>query len=368
MRLRACIVKTGKLLPGLLVASLRRSTLSTPFGLRRSTHAAILATLAMLAAALPATHGIARAGALGGPIVMPRPAGPTVARQARMRPAGNAACGIKTKVSSGLYVANDGDSNVLEFLSPYTAAPATINNVTYAVAVAFDDAKNMFVTDYDTNAVLEFAPPYTGSPIAMTASDVGKTGLEEPYGIAFDDQKRMYIADYGNNRVVVLKPPYTQKKAEQIITNGISQPIALAFDSSCNLWITNSVGFVSEFPPPYTGGILNVNVASPQSLAFDDKDDLFIGSRGNSSNPNGVVFEYPPPYNGLPIATITNGVDGPFGLAVDVHENLFVSNYFGSNITEYQAPYASPPLNTLGPCGASCDYLYYPALITFGPK
>jgi DNA-binding beta-propeller fold protein YncE len=60
-----------------------------------------------------------------------------------------------------------------------------------------------------------------------------------------------------------------------------------------------------------------------------------------------------------PIATITKGIDGPAGLAVDGHGNLFVANTRNNTVTEY-APNGSAPVATyskglLGPVGVAVD-------------
>jgi hypothetical protein len=118
-----------------------------------------------------------------------------------------------------------------------------------------------------------------------------------------------------------------------VINKIVNGPIGLAFDSDCNLWVTNNAGFVEEFVPPYNAQqhMIIGNLNSPVSIAFDAQDNIFIGLVPRTGA--GAVLEYPPPGN--PIATITQGVYQPWGLAVDAHQDLFVSNYGASNITEY---------------------------------
>lgn len=181
------------------------------------------------------------------------------------------------------------------------------------------------------------------------------------YSLAIDSQNRLFIADFGNNRIVVLNQPYTQTTPSLVINKGTKQPYSLAFDSKCNLWVTKAFDSIDEYIPPYNSTPHKTlsNLKGAETVAFDDKDDLFVGlvPQGSTSS----VIELPPPYNGKPIARITQGVDGPLGLAVDVHEDLFVCNYYNSTITQYTPPYSSPPLRTIS------AKLSLPTQMAFGP-
>jgi hypothetical protein len=74
----------------------------------------------------------------------------------------------------------------------------------------------------------------------------------------------------------------------------------------------------------------------------------------------GAVFVYAPPYTGTPI-TITAGIDGPSGVAVDALRNLYVANWNNNTVTQYAPPYTGGVNNTLSlfsidyPSGVSID-------------
>jgi hypothetical protein len=95
-------------------------------------------------------------------------------------------------------------------------------------------------------------------------------------------------------------------------------------------------------------------VSNPQALIFDSAGDLFV------ANLPGSVTEYAPPYNIAP-TTISNGVNHPQALAIDSRGNLFVANGSGSNtVTMYSPPYNGAPAQTISggiddPVGMTLD-------------
>ena len=94
----------------------------------------------------------------------------------------------------------------------------------------------------------------------------------------------------------------------------------------------------------YAGGATSLlatisilGLTNPQALVFDSSGDLFVASLPAN------VAEYAPPYTGS-AATIGSGVSHPQALALDNRGNLFVANGSGSNtVTVYSAPYTEVP-------------------------
>ena len=68
---------------------------------------------------------------------------------------------------------------------------------------------------------------------------------------------------------------------------------------------------------------------------------LFVGNWNGST-----ITEYASPYTGAPIATNSNGLQGPISLAFDPSGDLFVANS-NTTITEYAAPYTGAPVATI---------------------
>jgi hypothetical protein len=150
----------------------------------------------------------------------------------------------------------------------------------------------------------------------------------------------------------------------QTITTGINEPVAMAVDSSNNLYVANCLNCglgagayvngtdtVTEYAsgsatPTKTITFSGSGADIPFSLAVDQSGDLFVGNDAVNS-----VTEYPPNAT-TPSKTITNGVSGPVSLAIDARGVLHVSNSGGGStgtVTEYPANYkvGNPPKHTL---------------------
>ena len=125
------------------------------------------------------------------------------------------------------------------------------------------------------------------------------------------------------------------------VQSAISNPQALAFDSSGNLFVANLPGSVTVYAPPYGGVSTTIGngINHPQALALDSRGNLFVAN-GSGSN---TVTAYSPPYGGSPIATISSGIGDPVSVAVDQSSDLFVVNQASNTVTIYQPPYISAP-------------------------
>jgi hypothetical protein len=132
-----------------------------------------------------------------------------------------------------------------------------------------------------------------------------------------------------------------QTTALTTIQNGVTNPQALVFDSSGNLFVANLPGSVSAYAPPYNvpPTSITAGVNHPQSLAVDARGDLFVAN-GSGSN---TVTIYSPPYGGSPSATISLGINDPVNLVLDSQGDLFVVNAAANTVTVYAPPYSTPP-------------------------
>ena len=88
---------------------------------------------------------------------------------------------------------------------------------------------------------------------------------------------------------------------------------------------------------------------------LDGRGDLFVANYEDET-----VTEYAPPSWGAPVLTISNGISGPTGLAIDTFGNLFVANTSNNTVTEYAPPYTGAPTLTISGSGR-------PIGLTFGP-
>lgn len=211
------------------------------------------------------------------------------------------------------------------------------------VSVNVTCGKPLFVANAASSSVAEYAPPYTGAPILNVSNNVS-----QPLAVAFDASGNLFVANAGfEGNVTEYAPPYTGAPIATI-TSSYSSPVSLAFDASGNLFIANSgfPGNVTEYAPPYTGApkaIISNGVNDPTGLAFSPNGNLFVANFAAFN-----VAEYAAPYTGAPIATISSNVNFPEGMAVDTNGNLFVDDAaYPGTVSVYAPPYSGAPTTTI---------------------
>ena len=155
--------------------------------------------------------------------------------------------GITFDANGNLWVADEGNSRVLEYKPPFSNDMAaslelgqpsgataftsnTGNNgglsatsLDYPVQPAFDGDGNLWVVDYVNNRVLEYVPPFSngmaatlelGQPSGATAFTTGtqntsQSGFYYPWSISIDTSGNIQVIDFDNNRVMIFKPPFS---------------------------------------------------------------------------------------------------------------------------------------------------------------
>src|ERR1700722_1721605 len=84
--------------------------------------------------------------------------------------------------------------------------------------------------------------------------DKTSTGVNSPYGLAFDSSGNLWVVDESNNRVLEYKAPFSTYEAASLVigqssfttnafgatSTALTAPESLAFDSSGNLWVTDT--------------------------------------------------------------------------------------------------------------------------------
>jgi hypothetical protein len=102
---------------------------------------------------------------------------------------------------------------MLEFVPPYTGTPTTLTNgVNNPLDVVFRGDGTMFVSQ--PSGVTLFAPPYTtpGAAIAVPAGG--------PVAMALDDASDLFVANYSSDTITSYTPPYTGAAARTLTAGG----------------------------------------------------------------------------------------------------------------------------------------------------
>ena len=128
----------------------------------------------------------------------------------------------------------------------------------------------------------------------------------------------IHVNDAGAKGQITINPVVT---VSTFVSNGLDEPVALAFDSAGNLYVANAGNnTISKVTP---AGLVSTFVSSgldePVALAFDSAGNLYVANEGNSTiskvTPAGVVSTF-----------VSSGLDDPVGLAFDSAGNLYVVN------------------------------------------
>jgi sugar lactone lactonase YvrE len=224
--------------------------------------------------------------------------------------------------SGGLWITSDsGTPSIQEYSAAQLAnekpasAAATIGVPSTPAAPAFDASGNLWVPLTSQNAIVEY-----------TATQLGASGSPTPA-----------ITLHAN-------------------AGSLNAPAVLAFDTSGNLWVTNSgagANSVVQFAanqlalsgspvPTVTIGASANSLSGPSGMAFDAHGDLWVGNVNNAT-----VVEFtsnqlaatgaPTPAITLLNDTLVGSIHGPRSLAFDSHGNLWVANANGNTIAQIEA-------------------------------
>lgn len=163
--------------------------------------------------------------------------------------------------------------------------------------------------------------------------NVSANTLYDPAGIAIDSSGNLWVADSANGRVLEFKAPLSTGEAASIVLGEsnftspgysnacsgsntvnpscLTNPWALAFDSSGNLWVSdNSQYRILEFKAPFTNGE-NASIA----LGQPNLDSAGTGNTPTASNLN-----------------------QPAGINFDSSGNLWVADTLWNRVLEFKAP------------------------------
>ena len=153
--------------------------------------------------------------------------------------------------------------------------------------LAFDNAGNLFVVDYDRGGLRGDAAVYK-----ITSNGVRTTfasGLSYPAYLAVDSTGNVFVADYNHGIIYEYKP--TGSRAT--FASGLHHPVGMAFNSAGNLFVVDNsaniyLGRIYEYKPDGSRGTFAVLDPSdrPADLAFDSMGNLFMADLG------GKIYRY----------------------------------------------------------------------------
>jgi hypothetical protein len=193
--------------------------------------------------------------------------------------------------------------------------------------------KLLYVSDYTESIILIYQQGHAGNgPIGEIVK-----GVSSPQGIAVDKSGTLYVANEGNNTVT--EYPVGASDPTVTLSTDISKPLDVSVDSTGILYITEgSASTILEFKPGSMSPDATVSLTHPSDATNAKNDNLYVTYNESSA---GHVAEC------KPLATTCadlgiSGVEGAQGIAIDLHGNLLVGDFYKEVIDIYKRGKTTP--------------------------
>jgi sugar lactone lactonase YvrE len=218
--------------------------------------------------------------------------------------------GAAVDAKGNFYVTNTSANTVTEYAPGSTKPAFTYSaDLSYPAGVAIDRKGNVYVTNLRPGSLVVF-------PQGSNTPSKNFTGLMYPIDVALDRSGDAYVtiytSGYTNGNIIEYPAGKSHGKNLGIVTE---QPGGITLDTKGDIVTADQrLPGVLVFPPGKTSPseTFATNTLDPDPVALDSTEHrAYVGdSVGNAV----YVYDYP---SGKLVDTITDGIDGPYGLALD---------------------------------------------------
>jgi sugar lactone lactonase YvrE len=212
-----------------------------------------------------------------------------------------------------------------------------VDGIPATTGLAFDAAGTLYVSSDKTGtqeATIYTVPPNGGSKQVFYSD----ASLRQAHGLAFDANGDLFVATASGRTVLEFVAPFTTPPAPPIVyadtSDGLYQPISVAFDSSGALYVSNAYGpgpgangSVFKFTGPHTGTMLpspSGGFCVAYGLAFDTNGNLYVSNAATKSCGAPSILKYST--SGVWTTFATGDLVEPLGLAIDQSNNVYVAD------------------------------------------
>ena len=275
--------------------------------------------------------------------------------------------GVAVDTSGNIYIADTYNMR-LRMVTKSTGIITTISYDGFPAGVAVDDSGNIYYSDAN-NHVIYMVTKSTGNidVVAGISSYSGEFSgdggqatsatFNKPLGVAVDASGNIYIADCDNDviRMVTKSTGIISTVAgtrgyghggdgEQATLARLYRPHGVAVDASGNIYIadfynqfirmvTKSTGIITTIILKSEDGS-DIFLNSPRGVAVDASGNIYISNTGDNSvlmmkKSNGITYRVAGDgnvYKGDGGPAKLAGLSRPYGVAVDVSGNIYISD------------------------------------------
>jgi len=221
-----------------------------------------------------------------------------------------------------IFVAGYGSGVVQQFNSLTSSSTTFASGLVSPIGLAFDGTGNFYVGDYDAATIYRYSP----NGVRTTFATVG---LQNPMGLSVDGAGNVYAANLWGNNIT----KYSPSGAESVFAN-VAQPKGLTFDSAGNLYVSTGNNTILRYDSLGHSGIFataSMGLNGPLSMQFDAAGNLFVANYWGSD-----ILKRDTAGNWSVFATTPPGYSNPVGLALDADGSMYVS-CAGNFIEKYNA-------------------------------
>lgn len=269
-------------------------------------------------------------------------------------------------ISRGLWIANASGNTVIEYMQKQrktsgSPAPALINSsadLNFSAGLAFDHSRNMWVANGGAPSITEFSlsqlKSLSTTPAPTAAVTITSAGFSNILNLAFDSSGNLWVSDTANSALYQFTPSQLATggnlvPAVTITSADLNGPRNMEFDNAGNLWVAQSnnstiVEFtksqLSASGSPAAAVVLSddgsESISDPRGLLFTRSGDMWVANFGNSTLVQFSASQIAATGNPTPPIIITSpDVDSPEQLAFDNSGNLWFANFGNDTVVSF---------------------------------
>lgn len=252
---------------------------------------------------------------------------------------------------------------------PVASITGSKTAMNYVEGVAMDSRGDLYVTNLVSNTITVYASGSQGNVAPIRTIGGSETQLSVPWSLALDGSDSLYVTNLGPvscgcpSVTVYLPRANGNVKPIRVITGTktkLSEPNGVALDQSGRIYIANSCcpSSIRVYGADANGNVApvrtiaggNTQLNGPNAVVLDSTGYIYVTNLNSYT-----VAVFAPGANGdvAPARLLDNGVVGPFGIALDENEKIYVTNVGFDSGSPSVIVYAAaanghvPPLRTI---------------------